>query len=166
MVFRRASFYWQFAAALLLPVWVLVGRGIVRSDVGWDFLFYLVVCPILCVAMLAVVGATVARKAVRTTRALSWQDVAVLLPWHAAILAYGFFASSLVAVAVVLLGIAAFWSAVWQLYSETRTRVKNAFSLDAVDAGAYRAEGYRAADAGGPVIVITPEIADEEPPRH
>jgi hypothetical protein len=166
MVFRRASFYWQFAAAVLLPVWVLVGRGILGSDVGWDFLFYLVVCPILCVAMLAVVGATVARKGVRTTRALSWQDVAVLLPWHAAILAYGFFASSLIAVAVVLLGIAAFWSAAWQLYSETRTRVKNAFSLDAVDTGTYRAEGYRPGDDAGRVIVITPEIADDEPPRR
>lgn len=166
MIFRRASFYWQFTAALLLPVWVLVGRGIVLSDVGWDFLFYLVVCPILCVAMLAVVGMTVARKAVRTTKALSWQDVAVLLPWHVAILAYGFFASSLIAVAVVLVGIAAFWSAAWQLYSETRTRVKNAFSLDAVDAGAYRAEGYRPGDDAGRVIVITPEIDGEEPPRR
>lgn len=164
MVFRRASFYWQFIAALLLPAWVLIGRGIIRSDVGWDFLFYLVLCPILCVVLLVVAAITVARKQVRTAKALSWTDVAVLLPWHAAIIAYGFFASSLVAVAVVVIGIVAFWVAVWQLFTETRTRVKNAFSLDPLDAGSYRAEGYRPADDAGRVIIINPDGTKDELP--
>lgn len=164
MVLRRASFYWQFVAGLVLPSWVLIGRGIVRSDIGWDFVLYLVLCPILSVLMFVVAGITVARKGVRTTKMLSWQDVAVLLVWHVAIIVYGFFASSLVAVAVVVVGLVAFWSAVWQLFAETRTRVKNAFSLDPLDAGAYRAEGYQPSADAGRVIIINPDGTKEELP--
>ena len=143
---------------------MLIGRGIIRSDVGWDFLLYLLLCPILCVAMLAVVGLTVARKSVRSSKTLSWLDVAVLLVWHVAIVAYGFFASSLIAVAVVVIGVAAFWVAVYQLYTETRTRVKNAFSLDPLDAGTYKAEGYQPASDAGRVIIINPDGSKDELP--
>ena len=172
MLTRRAFFYWQIIAAFLLPSWVLVGRGIIDDGVGWDFVLYLVLCPILCVAMLAVAGLTVARKNVRTQRAVSWQDVAVLGAWHAAIIAYGFVSSSALVVVVVLLAVVAFWSAVWQLFAETRTRVQNAFSLDPIDTGSYTAEttGADAAPASGPdagrVIIINPSPSSErEDPR-
>ena len=171
MLTRRAFFYWQIVAAFLLPSWLLVGRGIIDDGVGWDFVLYLVLCPILCVAMLAVAGLTVARKNVRTPRAVSWQDVAVLGAWHAAIIAYGFVSSSALVVVVVLLAVVAFWSAVWQLFAETRTRVQNAFSLDPVepiDAGSYTAQKPRA-DVGpasgsdaGRVIIINPDGTSSE----
>jgi hypothetical protein len=171
MLTRRAFFYWQIIASFLLPSWVLVGRGIIDDGVGWDFVLYLVLCPILCVVMLAVAGLTVARKRVRTERAVSWQDVAVLGVWHAAIIAYGFVSSSVLVVVIVLIAAAAFWSAVWQLFAETRTRVQNAFSLDPVDpidAGTYTAQKPRA-DVGpatgpdaGRVIIINPDGSRSE----
>jgi len=172
MLTRRAFFYWQIVGAFLLPSWVLVGRGIIDDGVGWDFVLYLVLCPVLCAVMLAVAGLTVARKQVRTSRAVSWQDVAVIAVWHAAIIAYGFVSSSGLAVVVVLLAAVAFWSAVWQLFAETRTRVQNAFSLDPIDTGTYTAKKPRA-DAGGAlgpdagrVIIINPDgssVEREEP---
>jgi len=172
MLTRRAFFYWQIVGAFLLPSWVLVGRGIIDDGVGWDFVLYLVLCPILCAVMLAVAGLTVARKQVRTSRAVSWQDVAVIAVWHAAIIAYGFVSSSGLAVVVVLLAAVAFWSAVWQLFAETRTRVQNAFSLDPIDTGTYAAKKPRA-DAGGAlgpdagrVIILNPDgssVEREEP---
>jgi len=173
MLTRRAFFYWQIIGAFLLPSWVLVGRGIIDDGVGWDFVLYLVLCPILCVVMLAVAGIIVARKQVRTARAVSWQDVAVTAAWHASIIGYGFVSSQALVVVVVLLAVVAFWSAVWQLFAETRTRVQNAFSLDPIDTGAYTAQKPRA-DAtpvvgpdAGRVIIINPDgsSTEREDPR-
>ena len=173
MLTRRAFFYWQIIGAFLLPSWVLVGRGIIDDGVGWDFVLYLVLCPILCVVMLAVAGLTVARKKVRTARAVSWQDVAVITAWHAAIIGYGFVSSQALVVVVVLLAVVAFWSAVWQLFAETRTRVQNAFSLDPIDTGSYTTQKPRA-DAtpvvgpdAGRVIIINPDgsSTEREDPR-
>jgi hypothetical protein len=160
MHIRRALFYWQFIAALILPAWVLVGRGLILSDVGWDFLLYLVLCPLLFVVMLAVAGLTAARKGVRSPRAVSWRDAAVMLVWHAVIITYGLFASSALATVIVLIGVLAFWNAAWELYSETRTRVKNALSLDPIDMGTYPAQG--ATPDAGRVIIINPDGSREE----
>ncbi|MDP1788726.1 MAG: MFS transporter, partial [Rhodoglobus sp.] len=125
---RRGLFYWQFVAVILLPTWVLVARGILGSSVGWTFLFFLVICPILGIGMLAIAGLTVARKGVRTERAVSWADAGVMAAWHAAIITYGFIDAPALAVAIVLVGITAFWVAVWQLFAETRTRVRGAMA--------------------------------------
>jgi hypothetical protein len=168
MYIRRALFYWQFIAAVLLPAWVLVARGLILSDVGWDFLLYLLLCPLLFVAMMAVAGLTTARKAVRSSRSVSWRDAAVLLVWHALIVTYGFIASSALATLIVLVGVLAFWNAAYELYTETRTRVKNALSLDPLDQGAYRVEP-QAPDAGrapdaSRVIIINPDGSREELP--
>jgi hypothetical protein len=164
MLTRRAFFFWQIIASFLLPSWVLIGRGIIDDGVGWDFVLYLVLCPILCV----VAGLTVARKKVRTSRAVSWQDVGILAVWHAAIIAYGFVSSSALVVVVVLLAAVAFWSAVWQLFAETRTRVQNALSLDPIDAGAYTAQkptadgGRSVGPDAGRVIIINPDGSSSE----
>jgi hypothetical protein len=162
MYTRRALFYWQFIAAVVLPSWVLIGRGLILSDVSWDFLLYLLLCPLLFVAMLAVAGLTTARKAVRSTRSVSWRDAAVMLVWHAAIVAYGFVASGALAALIVLVGVLAFWNAAWELYSETRTRVKNALSLDPIDMGRYTAKPQ--APEAGRVIIINPDGSREELP--
>jgi hypothetical protein len=162
MYTRRALFYWQFIAAVVLPSWVLIGRGLILSDVSWDFLLYLLLCPLLFVAMLAVAGLTTARKAVRSTTSVSWRDAAVMLVWHAAIVAYGFVASGALAALIVLVGVLAFWNAAWELYSETRTRVKNALSLDPIDMGRYTAEPQ--APEAGRVIIINPDGSREELP--
>lgn len=124
MEIRRIARYWMFVAVVVLPAWVLIGRGILGSSMGWDLLLYIFLCPILGLALLAVAGLTVARKAVREQRAVSWTDLAVIAVWHGAIIAYGFWDSTPLAVLVVAGAIAAFWIAAWQLFSETRSRVK------------------------------------------
>jgi hypothetical protein len=81
--------------------------------------------------------------------------------------------SQALVVVVVLLAAVAFWSAVWQLFAETRTRVQNAFSLDPIDTGSYTAQKPRA-DAtpvvgpdAGRVIIINPDgsSTEREDPR-
>jgi hypothetical protein len=163
MVARRALYYAQFGAVPILPLWLLIGRGIVIDGTGWEFVLLLFVCPILAVAMLVVVGLTVARKGVRRSHAVSWLDVGLLSAWYLAIIAAGFVAHPVMAVLVVMFAVAVFWSAIWQLYVETRRRVQRVFAgLTAVPAGEYQASrqasGARIDAAGrGPVIRIDPK---------
>ncbi|GAB3605801.1 hypothetical protein GCM10027413_12100 [Conyzicola nivalis] len=166
MVLRRALYYWQFIGALALPIWVLIGRGIVQADQGWDFVFYLVVCPVLCLVMLAVAGLTVARKSVRVARAVSWQDAAIVGVWHLSIITYGFLAFSGLAIVIVLVSVIAFWNAVWLLFRETRSRVKEALSLGPIDGGTYVADSYDPAVDQGRVIIINPDGSREDPPAR
>ena len=91
MTARRAFFYWQFVAAVLLPLWVLIGRGLFGAAVGWQFLLLIVLMPLLSIAMFAVGGVTAARKEVRRNRAVAWLDVAVIGAWHLTIISLGFF---------------------------------------------------------------------------
>jgi hypothetical protein len=140
MVLRRSFYYAQFGAIPILPLWLLIGRGIVIDGTGWEFVMLLFVAPILALAMLIAAGLTVARKSVRRSRAVSWLDVALLAAWYLAIIAAGFVAHPVMAVLVVLLAVTVFWSAVWQLYAETRRRVRTAFAgFTAIPAGEYTA---------------------------
>ena len=164
MLARRALYYAQFGAVPILPLWLLIGRGIVIDDTGWEFVLLLFVCPILAVVMLIMVGLTLARKSVRRTHAVSWLDVGLLSAWYLAIIAAGFAQHPVMAVLVVILSVAVFWSAIWQLHVETRRRVQRVFdSLTAVPAGEYQASRQAAQDrrmnAGGrgPVIRIDPK---------
>ncbi|MBH0023706.1 MFS transporter [Salinibacterium sp. NSLL150] len=122
MMIRRAFYYWQFIAVLVLPVWVLIARGIYGSSVGWDFVLFLILCPILAFALLAIAGLTVARKSVRDSKSVSWIDAGLLTVWHAAIIIYGFVDAPFPAALIVIVAIAAFWIALWQLVTETRNR--------------------------------------------
>jgi hypothetical protein len=136
MVLRRALFWAQFGMAVALPVWVLVSRGIVADGIGWQLVIYLVLAPVLFIALGLVVALTVARKRVRETRAVSWRDAVALLVTWAAIFTYGLFAFPLLAVIVVLAVVALFWLVTWELVTETRDRVKTFF--DAATAPAPR----------------------------
>jgi len=131
MLLRRALYWVQFGMAVALPVWVLVSRGIVADGIGWQLVIYLVLAPVLFVALALLVALTLARKQVRDTRAVSWWDALGLLITWAAIITYGLFALPLLAVIVVLAVVALFWLITWELVTETRARVKNFF-----DAGA------------------------------
>jgi len=119
---RRAFYYWQFIAVIVLPLWVLIGRGVFGSSVGWDFVLFLLLCPILAFALVAIAGLTTARKSVRSERAVSWIDAGVLAAWHTVIIAYGFMDAPLLAALIVIVAVAAFWIALWQLVTETRDR--------------------------------------------
>jgi hypothetical protein len=87
-----------------------------------------------------------------------------LSAWYLAIIAAGFAEHPAMAVLVVMLSVAVFWAAIWQLYVETRRRVQRVFDgLAAVPAGEYQAsrpaaQGPRIDGRGqGPVIRIDPK---------
>jgi hypothetical protein len=124
MWYRRALHRGQFLAAIVLPIWVLVSRGLIDDGVGWQLLGYLIACPILFVSMAAVGGVISARPSVRETRAVSALDAALLSAWYLVIFSYGLWASSLLAVAVLLVGLALFWLAVVSLVRDTRARLQ------------------------------------------
>lgn len=127
MLLRRAFYYWQFIAALVLPLWLFVGWGF-SSGSGWSFVGLLVLAPVLFVFMLVVSVVVYMRSSVRRSNAVSWLDVALIGAWHAAIVAFGFFThvNSAIAVLGVFLGLASFWVAMWQLVTETRARAREA----------------------------------------
>ena len=153
MLLRRAVFVAMFPAAVILPLWILVTRGIVADGIGWAFIAYLFACPILFVLLAAITGIVTARKSVRNARAVSWWDAVVLVVLWVALVASGIFALPLVAAAVVVLVVGMFWLAVWELITETRRRV-NSFmtSLEATAQGTTS----RVTPSNADVIVITP----------
>jgi hypothetical protein len=127
MLLRRIFYRWQVAAAIVLPLWLVVGEAIFGGSAG-GALGMLILVPLIGVAMLAVAGLTYARRSVRTSRALSWPDVGVLAVWHACIVIAGFdgrYASIFGALGFVA-ALGAFLLAIWELVRETRRRVSAA----------------------------------------
>lgn len=158
MLLRRAFYYAQFGAFVVLPLALLIGRGLVLAGSGWDFALLLLVSPVLGVLMIVVAGFTVARRSVRRDRALSWLDVGLHFAWYLSIIAASVFAHPAVAAIVIILSVAAFWSALWQLFTETRRRVKSALaSLDytAVPESQFR-QARPDAPGAGTVIRLDP----------
>lgn len=164
MWFRRALYFWQFAAVLVLPLWVFIARGILGSSLGWDLLLFIFLCPLLAISMLIVVGITVARQAVRATRSVSWLDAAVLIVWHGLIITFGFVDTSWVAALVVIVAIAAFWIAIGQLVIETRDRVRGVMAGFEEAARADRSSSTSRAPIDDPnVIIVYPSETRAEP---
>ena len=160
MVVRKAFYYWQFAAVAVLPAWLLLGWALWGSS--GDFAGVAISAPLLVLALLGVAGLTFARKSVREKHTASWLDVGVAGAWHAAVIATGFFGDGTAAFAAlsVALGIAAFWSAGWQLVDETRRRVRRVFeTMQNGGAVPYRPK-QQPLDAGEYVVIRPPE-----PPR-
>lgn len=130
MFIRRVFFRWQFIAVVLLPLWLLVGWPIFGAG-GWGVLGVVFGAIALGVCLLAVSLLIFARREVRATRAVSWPDVGVLALWHALIIGLGFYAAASpgLSALVILVGIGAFWFAVWELYDAARRRLKAVIDL-------------------------------------
>lgn len=166
MWFRRAFYYVQLAAVVLLPIWIVAARAIAPTGLGAQDILVFLSWPALAISMIAVVGITWARKSVRETKTLSWLDVAALSTWYAVAIAYGVFialsselGAGLVGGVLVLVSIVVFWVAVWQLVVAARRRVQSVLAgLDAgLDRGAVPAGQYNAtrfARGDGDVIRI------------
>jgi hypothetical protein len=160
MFVRRAFYYWQVAAVVVLPLWVLIGWSLFGGS-GWQFLLVLLSCGVLALGLAGVGVLNYLRRSVRQARALSWLDTGLLAAWHAAIIAVGFLtpAGTLLAVAVVVLGLAAFWASIFQLGAETKRRVSGVF--DSFQYAAQMAEAQAAA-AGVSSAPRAPIVADGE----
>lgn len=164
MWLRKAMYWWQFPAVVVLPTTVLVARGILGSSLGWDFLLYLVLSPVLAVVLLVVAALTALRGSVRQARAVGWVDVAVILSWHAAIVGFAILDSAALAAIVVIIAVAAFWVALWQLVTDTGRRMRAAVRDFNVEFAGVRDEMRQGSPSVqlGEVIVISP--ADDERP--
>ncbi|WP_213815818.1 MFS transporter [Glaciihabitans sp. dw_435] len=158
MLYRRILYRGQFVAAVLLPTWVLIGRGVIANGVGWEFLVYVVACPFLSIAMLAVGGLISARTSVRRTRTVSRYDAGLLTVWYLAIISYGLWAYTALAVLVVVLSVVGFWLAAWQLFTETRSRFRGLMDGFEQAARLPGQPGYGGPVGGG-------ETRDGEAPR-
>jgi hypothetical protein len=131
VILRRAFYWWLFPSAVILPAWLLVGWAAFSQGSGWSFLGLLILCPVLFIVMLAVGGIIMARRSVRQARAVSWYDAGLLAGWHLSVIAFGFFprgATSWLAVLAILFFLGLFWMALYQLVTETRSRVAETFA--------------------------------------
>lgn len=152
MLFRRAIYLAMFPAAVILPVWIMITRGIIANETGWTFVIYLFACPVLFVLLMVIAGLVRARKAVRVAKAVSWWDAGVLGALYLALLASGIFAVPVLAVLDVVLVIGAFWLAGWQLITETRSRV----STFVTNLETGNIQSSTVPPARGQVIIIEP----------
>src|SRR3954449_9109600 len=159
MLVRKAFYYWQFAAVAVLPAWLLIGWAL-WGQAG-SFAAVAISTPFLVLALLGVLGLTVARQSVRQTRTVSWLDVGVAGAWHVFVIATGLFGVATAAFAAlsVAAGIIAFASSGWQLVDETRKRVRRVFETFQGGAVAYRPK-QQTLDAGEYVV-----LPPSDPPR-
>lgn len=138
MWLRRAFFYAQYWMIPVLPLWLLIGRGLSIDGNGWAFVVLLFAAPLLALAIIVVVGLTMARRSVRRARMVSWADVLILGAWYASVVVAGLYSHPMLAVLAITLTIVAFWSAVWQWVAEARRRVTVAFaSYGAIPANSH-----------------------------
>lgn len=149
--------------AVVLPIWVLIGRGIIADGVGWQFVAYLFISPVLFIALLAIGGIIVARPDVRASKAVSWWDVALLVSLWLVLIASGFFALPALAVASVLLVLGGFWLAVWEFLAETRRRFQQfAAEMQAAQASVQHPQ-QAPLDVGEVIIVNSQRIEPDDP---
>ncbi|KQQ00691.1 MULTISPECIES: hypothetical protein [unclassified Rathayibacter] len=119
---RRAFGSWQYPAAIVLPLWILLGYGLFGGSSGWTVLGLVIALPILAVCLTVVAGIVSFRVTVRPTRTPAWGDVAALGAWHASLFAFGFFPPGAWAIGLlsILLGLVAFWHSTWRFVTDAR----------------------------------------------
>ncbi|SEC57812.1 hypothetical protein SAMN04489806_3262 [Paramicrobacterium humi] len=155
MFLRRAVYYWQLIAALLLPLWLFVGWGIWGGG-AWTFVGVVVAAPVLFIAILVVTLIIYGRSEVRAANAVSWLDVALLALWHLSIIGLGCFGAtgSLFAMLTVVTGLAAFWGTLWQLVRGFTRRARQTLREFEQLAGQTPPRGHVSSPEQGDVYVV------------
>ena len=127
MILRRVFYYWQFVAVVALPLWLMVAASIFGTT-AWQVLGATFGAVAIGFGLLVVSLLFLARREVRLDKAVSWADVGVLTGWHALIVLMGVYSVTApwLSVLVVLVGLAAFWFALWELFDAARKRVREA----------------------------------------
>ena len=110
-------------AAVVLPLWLLIGWGIFNAG-GWAFLWVLFIAiPSVFVGQLVLTLLVRARASVRETSMVSWWDVLGFTVWHALTIAVGCYPQAwfpLLLTGAIAVALALFWLQLWQLWSEAR----------------------------------------------
>lgn len=110
-------------AAIVLPLWLLVGWGIFQAG-GWAFLWVLFIAiPSVFVGQLLLTLMVRARPSVRETQAVSWWDVGGFTLWHGLTIAVGCYPQAwfgLLLTGAIATAIAMFWLQLRQLWSEAK----------------------------------------------
>ncbi|CAN01417.1 hypothetical protein [Clavibacter michiganensis] len=132
---RRVLYRWQFAAVVVLPAWLLVGWASFGSG-GWELLLVMLASGALGIALLAALGLVLARRSVRTARAVSPTDAIAMGVLTLAVIGTGTFSvvSTWCAVVAVLAVVALVAMAVRQLLAETRQRMQEVIAVIERDA--------------------------------
>lgn len=131
MWLRRAYYYAQPATILLLPVWLIVARGMAPDSLGAQDAIIFLSWPALAVGLLVGMLLTWGRRAVRVNRAVTWPDVAALSVWWGVAILYGVFISlaaragaGILSGVLLLVSLAVLAFEVWQLVQAARRRVQ------------------------------------------
>jgi len=114
----------MFPAAVVLPLWLLIGWGVFNAG-GWAFLWVLFIAiPSVFVGQIVLTLLQRARPSARETRAASWWDVLGVGVWHALTIALGFYPQTwfpLLLTAAIVVALGLIWLMLWQLWGEART---------------------------------------------
>ncbi len=142
MWLRRVFYRWMFPAAVLLPLWLLIGWGVFGAG-GWAFLWVLFIAiPSVFFGQIVLALLVRSRPSVREARAVSWFDVAGFAVWHALVVIVGCFVESWFSAALgfaIIAAIGLFWLSIWQLRTE----------LVVLGGGASRSAAFGAGSSGG-----------------
>ena len=125
MALRRVFFAWQFAAAAVLPLWLLLGYAVFGSSVG-GFLSVVLLAPIVLVVELTLALLFSARARIRRDRALDPPAVGVLAAFQVGVIGMGFFgpASSWFGLLAAVAAIGGIWLGGTLLMRDLRARVQ------------------------------------------
>jgi hypothetical protein len=91
MWYRRALFSVQFAATIVLPLWMLIGRVFFGVILGWHYAIQLFLAPLLFVFLAVISTLSWARRNTRTLGAVTRVDAWLISVLYLAVLVYGFF---------------------------------------------------------------------------
>lgn len=91
MWLRRGFYHALWGAALILPLWVFLGRAFFGAPLGFQFLAQILIVPLLFIAQIITTLVLFLRASVRRQHAVSWIDVGLLSLLWVGQLGIGFF---------------------------------------------------------------------------
>lgn len=146
MALHRVLRTWWFAAAGVLPLWLLVGYAVWGSSVG-GLLAVVLVAPVVLLVELGLALLFTAGARVRRTRVPDPLSIVLVSAFQAGVVGFGFFgpATAWFALLAAAAAIGGFWYGGRRLAGDVRTRVREVLAplqrprvdRTPIDAGEY-----------------------------
>lgn len=169
MLLRRLFYRWLFLAAVVLPLWLVIGWAVFGAG-GWGTLGLVITVPTTFLSVLVIALLVNARPTVRAERAVSWLDIGVLGVWQLAVIGTGFYGATgaVFGVLAVVGAVIAFWVVIWQLVADGSRRMRASMEeFERQAAAQQRAAGGpdasqrpRPFDDGDGDVIIVHEVRD------